>query len=82
MHAKELTLRLRADVAGNDPAADQHELFAAAETKIAIPWSVPPTTPVKGIVHVPTHNTPMKPGRRGQGEIQQAVAVLPRRSCL
>jgi hypothetical protein len=25
---------------------------------------IPPTTPVKGIVHVPAHNTPMKPGRR------------------
>ena len=31
---------------------------------IAIPWTVPAAAPVKGIAHVPAHNTPMKPGRR------------------
>jgi hypothetical protein len=33
LNAKELTLRLRADVAGNDPAADQHELLPRSGNK-------------------------------------------------
>jgi len=32
--------------------------------RIAIPWTVPVATPVKGIIHVPAYNTPMKPGGR------------------
>ena len=36
----------------------------APPTKLTIPWAVPATAPVKGIVHVPAHNTPMKPGSR------------------
>jgi site-specific DNA recombinase len=31
---------------------------------IAIPWTSPVTAAVKGIVHVPAHNTPMTPSRR------------------
>jgi site-specific DNA recombinase len=31
---------------------------------IAIPWTSPVPTAGKGIVHVPAHNTPMKPSRR------------------
>src|SRR5205807_2432872 len=31
---------------------------------IAIPWSSPVPAAVKGIIHVPAHNTPIKPGRR------------------
>src|SRR4029077_4336327 len=33
-------------------------------TKVTIPWTGPAAVPVKGIVHVPAHNTPMKPGGR------------------
>ena len=33
-------------------------------TTITIPWTLPTVSPVKGIAHVPAHNTPMKPGRR------------------
>src|SRR5439155_15737877 len=31
---------------------------------IAIPWSSPVPAAVKGIIHVPAHNTPIKPDRR------------------
>jgi site-specific DNA recombinase len=33
-------------------------------TTIAIPWTSPLPAAVKGIIHVPAHNTPIKPGRR------------------
>jgi hypothetical protein len=33
-------------------------------TTIAIPWSSPVPQSVKGIVHVPAHNTPIRPDRR------------------
>jgi hypothetical protein len=65
LNAKEIALHLRADRA---PAAGQDDpVFAASYTSpvtIAIPWTVPAAFTVKGIVHVPAHNTPMKPGRR------------------
>ena len=31
---------------------------------IAVPWTGPMPVTVKGILHVPAHNTPIKPGRR------------------
>jgi DNA invertase Pin-like site-specific DNA recombinase len=31
---------------------------------IAVPWTGPVPAAVKGIIHVPAHNTPIKPGRR------------------
>jgi site-specific DNA recombinase len=61
---KDVILHLRADVGGNDPAAGEDKIFAAVETTVAIPWTVSFASPAKGIVHVPAHNTPMKPGRR------------------
>jgi hypothetical protein len=42
----------------------QDETFATVETTVAIPWTGPAAAPLKGIAHVPAHNTPMKPGRR------------------
>jgi site-specific DNA recombinase len=33
-------------------------------TTIAIPWTSPVPAALKGIIHVPAHNTPMKPSRR------------------
>jgi hypothetical protein len=63
-----ITLHLRQEIADSEasgpddvPAAGSP---AAAPTKVTIPWSVPAAAPVKGIVHVPAHNTPMKPGGR------------------
>jgi hypothetical protein len=63
-----ITLHLRQEIAGSEtsgpqglPAADSP---AAVPTKVTIPWMVPAAAPVKGIVHVPAHNTPMKPGSR------------------
>jgi hypothetical protein len=52
--------------------AGQDGIFAAAETTIAFPWTVPTISPVKGIAYVPTHNTPMDAiaagtARRGVG---------------
>ena len=36
----------------------------ASITTIAIPWTSPVPAGVRGIIHVPAHNTPIKPGRR------------------
>jgi site-specific DNA recombinase len=64
---KVITLHLRQEIADSDcgpqdvPAAGSP---AAVPTKVTIPWTVPAAAPVKGIVHVPAHNTPMKPGGR------------------
>jgi site-specific DNA recombinase len=35
-----------------------------AVTTITIPWTSPLPAAVRGIIHVPAHNTPMKPSRR------------------
>src|SRR5437016_14310618 len=40
------------------------EDFSAAKTMITIAWSSPVPATVKGIIHVPAHNTPIKPSRR------------------
>ena len=48
------------DPSGNDPAGH----FSAAKTMITIAWSSPVPATVKGIIHVPAHNTPIKPSRR------------------
>jgi site-specific DNA recombinase len=36
----------------------------ANATTITVPWTSPMPRAVKGIIHVPVHNTPMKPSRR------------------
>ena len=36
----------------------------AGVSTIAVPWTSPAPATIKGIVHVPAHNTPIKPGRR------------------
>jgi DNA invertase Pin-like site-specific DNA recombinase len=63
--AKQLTLYLRGDSAAaagqDDPICAAGEITPAT---ISIPWIAPAATPAKGIVHVPAHNTPMKPGSR------------------
>jgi site-specific DNA recombinase len=68
LSATEVTLHLRRNAVGNNPAASQGEpLLAGADNTadtIALPWTVSAAAPVKGIVHAPAHNTPMKPGRR------------------
>jgi hypothetical protein len=63
-----ITLHLRQEIAASE-ASGPHDLPAAgspaaAPTKVTIPWNVPAAVPAKGIVHVPAHNTPMKPGGR------------------
>ena len=63
-----ITLHLRQEIADSE-ASGPHDLPAAgspaaAPTKVTIPWTVPAAVPAKGIVHVPAHNTPMKPGGR------------------
>jgi site-specific DNA recombinase len=53
-------------VADSDPATTTPDAMMAAPTTktLAVPWTVPATAPARGIVHVPAHNTPMKPGSR------------------
>jgi site-specific DNA recombinase len=68
LSATEVTLHLRRNAVGNDPSASQGEpLLAGADNTadtIALPWTISAAAPVKGIVHAPAHNTPMKPSRR------------------
>jgi site-specific DNA recombinase len=62
-----ISLDLREEIADSE-ACGPHDLLAAGSaappTKLTIPWTVPAVVPVKSIVHVPAHNTPMKPGSR------------------
>ena len=72
----EVMVYLRQNIVGDECAVGPDERFAAAETTVTIPLSVPAATtakgkwtvsaaaPVKGIVHAPAYNTPMKPCRR------------------
>jgi DNA invertase Pin-like site-specific DNA recombinase len=63
-----LELRLRQSVepvqadnpANEDPSAPR----LADVTTITVPWTSPVSAAVKGIIHVPAHNTPMTPSRR------------------
>jgi site-specific DNA recombinase len=63
-----LELRLRQSV----PAAQAHNPAnndssappIANVTTITVPWTTPVPAAVKGIVHVPAHNTPITPSRR------------------
>jgi site-specific DNA recombinase len=48
----------------HDTANHASERPMASATTIAIRWPSPVPAGVKGIVHVPAHNTPIKPGRR------------------
>jgi site-specific DNA recombinase len=63
-----LELRLRELVEptqAHDPANDGSSRPPIANvTTITVPWSSPVAAAVKGIIHVPAHNTPIKAGRR------------------
>jgi hypothetical protein len=62
-----ITLHLRQDTGAEISGPQDLQAtgsLAAPPTTITIPWSIPTAVPVKGIVHVPAHNTPMKPGNR------------------
>jgi hypothetical protein len=63
--ANHLELRLRQSV---QPAQAQNSATngspIANVTTITVPWTSPVPAAVKGIVHVPAHNTPMTPSRR------------------
>jgi site-specific DNA recombinase len=63
-----LGLRLRQSV---EPAQTDNPNYKnpsapriAGGTTITVPWARPVPAAVKGIIHVPAHNTPMKPSRR------------------
>jgi site-specific DNA recombinase len=65
---KHLELRLRqsfeapqADKPANNASSATH---VANVTTMTIPWASPLPATVKGITHVPAHNTPMTPSRR------------------
>jgi site-specific DNA recombinase len=67
----ELKLRLREIVEQASEQLDAHEGASTSSgpstatiKTIAVPWTSSVPTTVKGISHVPAHNTPIKPGRR------------------
>jgi site-specific DNA recombinase len=63
-----LELRLRQSVeaapAHNPANNDSSAPLIANVTTITVPWTSPVPAAVKGIVHVPAHNTPITPSRR------------------
>jgi hypothetical protein len=66
LRGKEITLHLRRHAGASESAHDHDDPKGArqAATTIAIPWTVSTAAPTKGIIYVPAHSTPMKPGRR------------------
>jgi site-specific DNA recombinase len=52
------------DLGIHESANNSSRRPTASITTIAIPWTSPVPAAVRGIIHVPTHNTPIKPGRR------------------
>jgi hypothetical protein len=68
LSAKEVRLHLCQNGDSDSPAAGQDDArFAGADLMseiITVPWTVLAAAPVKGIVYVPAHNTPMNPGSR------------------
>jgi site-specific DNA recombinase len=58
-----LELRLRQSVEAAQ-ADDGTGRSIANVTTIKVPWTSPVPAGVKGIIHVPAHNTPMTPSRR------------------
>ena len=62
----ELRLRQTVEPAQADNAAnnDSSAPRIANVTTITVPWTSPVPAAVKGIIHVPAHNTPMTPSRR------------------
>ena len=65
---KHLELRLRQTVEpaeANDAAIKDPSARRMADVAtITVPWTRPLPAAVKGIIHVPAHNTPMRPSRR------------------
>jgi site-specific DNA recombinase len=63
-----LELRLRQSVEAaqaHNPANDGSSAPPIANvTTITVPWTSPVPAAVKGVIHVPAHNTPMTPSRR------------------
>src|SRR5437660_8577614 len=62
-----LELRLRELVEpaqAHDPADTSTGRLTASVTTMAVPWTSPVPAAVKGIIHVPAHNTPIKASRR------------------
>jgi site-specific DNA recombinase len=66
--ATHLELRLRQSVeteqAHNPANNDSSWAPIASATTMTVPWTSPVPAAVKGIIHVPTHNTPIKASRR------------------
>jgi site-specific DNA recombinase len=65
--SKHLELRLRQSVEAaqaHDGTNNSPRRSIANVTTITVPWTRPVPAAVKGIVHVPAHNTPMTPSRR------------------
>ncbi len=69
--SNEIKLRVREMVeeapqalCAHDTPNDSSARPIAGVNTIAVPWRSPVPAAVRGIVHVPAHNTPIKPGRR------------------
>jgi site-specific DNA recombinase len=63
---KHIKLQLRQNIDARTARDDgsQSPANPIAGVTITIPWKSPVPAAVKGIIHVPAHNTPMKPSRR------------------
>jgi site-specific DNA recombinase len=63
-----LELRLRQSVepprSDNAPVTDPSASRMADSATITVPWTSPLPAAVRGVIHVPAHNTPIRPSRR------------------
>ena len=57
-------LRLRQSLEATQADSGSSAPRIANVTTITVPWTSPVPAAVKGIVHVPAHNTPIRPSRR------------------
>jgi site-specific DNA recombinase len=69
--SNEIKLRVREmveespqELCAHDTANDSSGRPIAGVKTIVVPWTSPVPAAVRGIIHVPAHNTPAKPGRR------------------
>ena len=70
LSAKKVMVQIRHEVEhadpaiAHDPGGESIGGISAPESTIVVPWTSPSANPARGIIHVPAHNTPLKPGSR------------------
>jgi site-specific DNA recombinase len=64
LRVREMVEESAQELCAHDTANDSFGRPIAGVKTVAVPWTRPVPAAVRGIIHVPAHNTPVKPGRR------------------